>query len=161
MSADRAAVETKSRFRRICVFCGSRPGKKASYQEAALQLANELVQNDLYTPLFFFNVHFFLLLYGLRHIGLCFSLLLINQRFLFSLADFNENAVKFRAKFTGNFSFQLILLLLLFKISCLLSIIRTSFYQFFQATYCSGRFSTLLVGWKGFHCDVWRENYFW
>lgn len=30
-------------FRRICVFCGSQSGKKASYQEAAIELGNELV----------------------------------------------------------------------------------------------------------------------
>lgn len=35
--------ETKSRFQRICVFCGSSSGKKASYQEAAVELGKELV----------------------------------------------------------------------------------------------------------------------
>ncbi|XP_062167333.1 cytokinin riboside 5'-monophosphate phosphoribohydrolase LOG7 isoform X1 [Alnus glutinosa] len=35
--------ETKSRFKRICVFCGSSSGKKASYQEAAVELGKELV----------------------------------------------------------------------------------------------------------------------
>ncbi|CAN6463579.1 unnamed protein product [Victoria cruziana] len=35
---------TKSKFRRICVFCGSSPGKKASYQIAATQLGKELVE---------------------------------------------------------------------------------------------------------------------
>ena len=35
--------ETKSRFNRICVFCGSSSGKKASYQEAAVELGKELV----------------------------------------------------------------------------------------------------------------------
>ncbi|KAF2598602.1 hypothetical protein F2Q68_00007119 [Brassica cretica] len=35
--------ETKSRFKRICVFCGSSSGKKPSYQEAAIELGNELV----------------------------------------------------------------------------------------------------------------------
>lgn len=33
----------KSRFKRVCVFCGSSPGKKASYQVAAIQLGKELV----------------------------------------------------------------------------------------------------------------------
>ena len=36
-----------SRFRRICVFCGSSKGKKTSYQEAAVELGRELVRSDL------------------------------------------------------------------------------------------------------------------
>ncbi|XP_042377549.1 cytokinin riboside 5'-monophosphate phosphoribohydrolase LOG-like isoform X1 [Zingiber officinale] len=36
--------EERSRFKRICVFCGSQPGKKASYQQAAVDLGNELMQ---------------------------------------------------------------------------------------------------------------------
>lgn len=39
----REMEETKSRFKRICVFCGSSSGKKASYQEAAVELGKELV----------------------------------------------------------------------------------------------------------------------
>lgn len=35
---------TQSRFKRICVFCGSSQGKKSSYQEAAIQLGKELVR---------------------------------------------------------------------------------------------------------------------
>lgn len=35
--------ETTSRFKRICVFCGSSSGKKPTYQEAAVQLGRELV----------------------------------------------------------------------------------------------------------------------
>ncbi|KAE8700891.1 Cytokinin riboside 5'-monophosphate phosphoribohydrolase LOG7 [Hibiscus syriacus] len=34
--------ETKSMFKRICVFCGSSSGKKASYQEASVELGKEL-----------------------------------------------------------------------------------------------------------------------
>ncbi|KAG0492142.1 hypothetical protein HPP92_005255 [Vanilla planifolia] len=34
-------------FRRICVFCGSRPGKKASYREAAIDLGKELVARGI------------------------------------------------------------------------------------------------------------------
>ncbi|KAL0923415.1 hypothetical protein M5K25_007471 [Dendrobium thyrsiflorum] len=43
------AKETKasSRFRRICVFCGSSPGKKPSYQLAAVQLGHELVERNI------------------------------------------------------------------------------------------------------------------
>lgn len=33
----------KSKFGRICVFCGSSQGKKSSYQDAAVDLGNELV----------------------------------------------------------------------------------------------------------------------
>lgn len=36
-----------SRFKRICVFCGSSPGKNPSYQLAALQLANQLVERNI------------------------------------------------------------------------------------------------------------------
>ncbi|KAF8096470.1 hypothetical protein N665_0307s0001 [Sinapis alba] len=39
--------ETKSRFKRICVFCGSSSGNKLSYQEAATQLGNELVERKI------------------------------------------------------------------------------------------------------------------
>jgi len=35
--------DTESKFKRVCVFCGSSSGKKASYQEAAVELAKELV----------------------------------------------------------------------------------------------------------------------
>ncbi|GMH03255.1 hypothetical protein Nepgr_005094 [Nepenthes gracilis] len=38
---------TKSRFKRVCVFCGSSPGKNPSYQLAALQLANQLVERKI------------------------------------------------------------------------------------------------------------------
>ncbi|RWW11063.1 hypothetical protein GW17_00025352 [Ensete ventricosum] len=41
--AAEATVEKKSRFRRICVFCGSQCGKKTSYQEAAIDLGKELL----------------------------------------------------------------------------------------------------------------------
>ncbi|KAF5473924.1 hypothetical protein F2P56_005871 [Juglans regia] len=39
--------EAKSRFKRICVFCGSSSGKKASYQEAAVELGKELVERRI------------------------------------------------------------------------------------------------------------------
>ncbi|KAK9079224.1 hypothetical protein SSX86_000894 [Deinandra increscens subsp. villosa] len=39
--------ETKSRFKRICVFCGSSSGKKPSYQEAAIELGKELVERRI------------------------------------------------------------------------------------------------------------------
>jgi cytokinin riboside 5'-monophosphate phosphoribohydrolase len=37
----------KSRFRRVCVFCGSSPGKKAAYQAAAVQLGQQLVEHGI------------------------------------------------------------------------------------------------------------------
>ncbi|KAL2345286.1 hypothetical protein Fmac_006571 [Flemingia macrophylla] len=39
--------ENKSRFNRICVFCGSSSGNKPTYQEAAVQLARELVERRI------------------------------------------------------------------------------------------------------------------
>ncbi|URD83109.1 Cytokinin riboside 5'-monophosphate phosphoribohydrolase [Musa troglodytarum] len=51
METEAQAVVAKrpstSRFRRVCVFCGSSPGKKASYQLAATQLGHELVQRNI------------------------------------------------------------------------------------------------------------------
>uniref|UniRef100_A0A7N0RBP9 Cytokinin riboside 5'-monophosphate phosphoribohydrolase n=1 Tax=Kalanchoe fedtschenkoi TaxID=63787 RepID=A0A7N0RBP9_KALFE len=37
----------KSRFQRICVFCGSSPGKNPSYQLAAIQLGQQLVERSI------------------------------------------------------------------------------------------------------------------
>ncbi|XP_020115193.1 cytokinin riboside 5'-monophosphate phosphoribohydrolase LOG1 isoform X1 [Ananas comosus] len=37
----------ESRFKRICVFCGSSQGKKRSYQEAAVELGKELVSRNI------------------------------------------------------------------------------------------------------------------
>lgn len=46
--------ETKqSRFKRICVFCGSSQGKKSSYQVAAIELGKELVFYDSLLLYFF------------------------------------------------------------------------------------------------------------
>ncbi|KAI3464856.1 hypothetical protein Pfo_021519 [Paulownia fortunei] len=36
-----------SRFKRICVFCGSSPGKNPSYQIAAIQLGKQLVERNI------------------------------------------------------------------------------------------------------------------
>lgn len=38
--------ERRSRFRRICVYCGSAKGKNPSYQDAAVDLGNLLVSNQ-------------------------------------------------------------------------------------------------------------------
>lgn len=35
----------QSKFKRICVFCGSSPGNKTSYKDAAIELGRELVIN--------------------------------------------------------------------------------------------------------------------
>lgn len=54
-------IEMKlSKFKRICVFCGSSPGKKNSYKEAAIELGKELVMS-----LFFFFLLYFLKLCNL------------------------------------------------------------------------------------------------
>ncbi|KAG2537470.1 probable cytokinin riboside 5'-monophosphate phosphoribohydrolase LOGL10 [Panicum virgatum] len=37
----------QSRFKRICVFCGSSQGKKRSYHDAAIELGNELVARSI------------------------------------------------------------------------------------------------------------------
>lgn len=36
-----------SRFKRVCVFCGSSPGKNPSYQLAAIHLGNQLVERNI------------------------------------------------------------------------------------------------------------------
>lgn len=42
-----ATNQNKQRFKRICVFCGSRPGYKSAFSEAALQLGNLLVERKI------------------------------------------------------------------------------------------------------------------
>ncbi|XP_004251148.1 cytokinin riboside 5'-monophosphate phosphoribohydrolase LOG3 [Solanum lycopersicum] len=37
----------QSKFKKICVFCGSSPGKKSSYKEAAVELGEELVSRNI------------------------------------------------------------------------------------------------------------------
>ncbi|CAI9770819.1 unnamed protein product [Fraxinus pennsylvanica] len=36
-----------SKFKKICVFCGSSPGKRSSYKEAAVELGKELVSRNI------------------------------------------------------------------------------------------------------------------
>nr|VDD15275.1 unnamed protein product [Brassica oleracea] len=43
----KAETMQKSKFKRICVFCGSSQGKKSSYQDAAVDLGNELVSRKI------------------------------------------------------------------------------------------------------------------
>ncbi|CAD6243431.1 unnamed protein product [Miscanthus lutarioriparius] len=45
--AAEAVAPAPSRFRRICVFCGSSHGKKRSYQDAAIELGKELVARNI------------------------------------------------------------------------------------------------------------------
>ncbi|KAL0847939.1 hypothetical protein Bca101_021186 [Brassica carinata] len=42
MEVNTETIIQKSKFGRICVFCGSSQGKKSSYQDAAVDLGNEL-----------------------------------------------------------------------------------------------------------------------
>jgi predicted Rossmann-fold nucleotide-binding protein len=41
-------MQSSSRFKRICVFCGSSQGKKTSYHDAAIDLSKELVCTTSY-----------------------------------------------------------------------------------------------------------------
>lgn len=47
---ERECEPKESKFRKICVFCGSSQGKKTSYQDAAIELGKELV-HALFFPL--------------------------------------------------------------------------------------------------------------
>lgn len=54
----------QSKFKRICVFCGSSPGKKNSYKEAAIELGKELVYFFIIPPFisplcFLYSLQFF------------------------------------------------------------------------------------------------------
>uniref|UniRef100_A0A453J070 Uncharacterized protein n=1 Tax=Aegilops tauschii subsp. strangulata TaxID=200361 RepID=A0A453J070_AEGTS len=40
----RRRMRQASRFKRMCVFCGSSQGNKSSYHDAAIDLANQLVR---------------------------------------------------------------------------------------------------------------------
>lgn len=51
---ERQSEVKASRFKRICVFCGSSQGKKTSYQEAAIQLGEVLVFPNLSLSLMMF-----------------------------------------------------------------------------------------------------------
>ncbi|TMW84306.1 hypothetical protein EJD97_025447 [Solanum chilense] len=39
--------ERRSKFKRICVFCGSSSGNKPTYQEAATELGKQLVEKGI------------------------------------------------------------------------------------------------------------------
>lgn len=40
----------QSKFKRICVFCGSSPGNKTTYKDAAIELGRELVNAPSHFP---------------------------------------------------------------------------------------------------------------
>ena len=42
--------DSSSRFRRVCVFCGSSSGKRSSYRDAAVELGKELVSDEQGAP---------------------------------------------------------------------------------------------------------------
>ncbi|XP_027941946.1 cytokinin riboside 5'-monophosphate phosphoribohydrolase LOG3-like isoform X1 [Vigna unguiculata] len=44
---EESLIKMKSRFTRICVFCGTSPGKNPSYQLAAVQLGKQLVEKNI------------------------------------------------------------------------------------------------------------------
>lgn len=43
MEGEETEIKQQSRFKRICVFCGSSPGNKTGYKDAAIELGKELV----------------------------------------------------------------------------------------------------------------------
>lgn len=47
MNNEGRGVEVASRFKRVCVFCGSSTGKREAYREAAIELGQELVAKRL------------------------------------------------------------------------------------------------------------------
>ena len=55
--AARKMVMQSSRFRRICVFCGSSQGKKMSYHDAAIDLSKELVRTTKYIYIYIVIVY--------------------------------------------------------------------------------------------------------
>ncbi|KAK7261340.1 hypothetical protein RIF29_27649 [Crotalaria pallida] len=44
---ERETEKKQSKFKRICVFCGSSPGNKTSYKDAAIELGSELVSRNI------------------------------------------------------------------------------------------------------------------
>ncbi|KAE9620563.1 hypothetical protein Lal_00019806 [Lupinus albus] len=47
MELERKSEMKESRFKRICVFCGSSPGNKTTYKDAAIELGKELVSRNI------------------------------------------------------------------------------------------------------------------
>lgn len=71
-------IKMKSRFTRICVFCGTSPGKNPSYQLAAVQLGKQLVRhNNLTTQLILILFYSIINFFKLNHVVVFFKI--INQ----------------------------------------------------------------------------------
>ena len=72
-SSTSATNQTKQRFKRICVFCGSRPGYKSAFSDAALQLGKLLVikpiQGDIHRFFFLLLLLLLLLLHLFSNVG--------------------------------------------------------------------------------------------
>ncbi|XP_042410752.1 cytokinin riboside 5'-monophosphate phosphoribohydrolase LOG1-like [Zingiber officinale] len=47
VSQEAKVMESKGRFKRICVFCGSKSGNKKSFAEAAVELGKQLVEKNI------------------------------------------------------------------------------------------------------------------
>jgi hypothetical protein len=75
----RQPASTKSRFRRVCVFCGSSPGKNPSYQLGAIQLGKQLVPPKTSLFLFFFCLFvclfFFFFFFAVKNLFLSLNLM--------------------------------------------------------------------------------------
>ena len=71
---EKLMVAKRSRFERVCVFCGSSPGNKASYQLAAIQLAHELV-----APSSSSNMSFFILFHFSFSMYVCMMLMKVER----------------------------------------------------------------------------------
>jgi len=61
------SMEVPSKFKRVCVFCGSSTGKRQSYREAAIELGQELVMYTS-TCIAFSQFH---LKFPFSELGLC------------------------------------------------------------------------------------------
>jgi len=72
---EKLMVAKRSRFKRVCVFCGSSPGNKASYQLAAIQLAHELVATSSSSS----NMSFFILFHFSFSMYVCMMLMKVER----------------------------------------------------------------------------------
>lgn len=62
MDNDGKVVGKSSRFKRVCVFCGSSSGKRECYKDAAIELGQELVHSNIlyiYLSITIIMVHHF------------------------------------------------------------------------------------------------------
>lgn len=63
MEGEEEGTSTKDarKFKRICVFCGSRTGYKPSFTDAALQLGKQLVINTIHKYIYIIELTFYYL----------------------------------------------------------------------------------------------------